>query len=140
MYQPGCIGNFWVAEGTSQPVKGLVLRSWSYTQISWGKTLGTVENQIIQMPSRFQMKNPPVGSKFYCLIGSAEYLFFSHHFQDRPPKPNCFFIFKHKFEIFSLWILMFWILELQLKPKVMELGIGISLIDNSKKLEIRTSL
>jgi hypothetical protein len=35
---------------------------------------------------------------------------------------------------------MFSILELQVKPKVMELGIGISLIDNSKKLEIRTSL
>jgi hypothetical protein len=29
-----------------------------------------------------------------------------------------------------LWILMFWILELQLKPKVVELWIGISLIDN----------
>jgi hypothetical protein len=64
---------------------GLVLRSWSYTQISWGKTLGTVENQIIQMPSPFQMKNPPIGSKFYCLIGSAEYLFFSNYFQHRPP-------------------------------------------------------
>lgn len=107
--------------------------------ISWGKTLGTIESQIIQIPSPFQMKNSSIGSKFHCLIGSKEYLFFSHHFQLGPLNLTVFF-FKHKFEIFSLWLLMFWILELQLKPKVMELGIGINLIDNSKKFEIRTSL
>jgi hypothetical protein len=85
------------------------------------------------------MKNSSMGSKFYRLIGSKEYLFFSHHFQLGPLNLTIF-ISKHKFEIFSLWLLMFWILELQLKPKVMELGIGINLIDNSKQFEIRTSL
>jgi hypothetical protein len=56
---------------------------------------------------------------------------------DSPPLNLIVFIYKHKFEIFSLWILMFWILELQLNPIVMELGIGISLIDNSKKLKLK---
>jgi hypothetical protein len=50
-----------------------------------------------------------------------------------------FFVLEHKFEIFSLWILMFWILELQLKPK-MEQGIRINLIEISKKIEIRMNL
>jgi hypothetical protein len=85
------------------------------------------------------MKNSSIGSKFYYFIGSEEYLFFPHHFQ-LGPLNLIVLIFKHKFEIFSLWLLIFWILELQLKPKVMQLGIGINLIDNSKKIEIITSL
>ncbi len=133
MYQPGCTGNFWVAEGTSQPAlhkkractQVLIL----YTNIL-GEDIG--DSRKSNNPNALTVPNEKPTYWVQVLLShwlGRIFVLFSP-VSTQAPLNLVVFIFKDNFEIFSLWILMFWILELQLKPKVVELWIGISLIDN----------